>query len=287
MQRFYIVIAVAVLSLVLGAGSCWNTSLNAEEARVAVDEIALSGQALNLASGSIEIATDFTIGQAVEAAAQEIKEFIESQLPCAWINLSGATLTIEYGVYEGECTYNGQEYSGKHTITVESAAPERLIVDHFWTNFTNGLVSVTGHATVTWSAADSSRKVEHILEWTRASDGKTANSSGVRTETVLLGGIVEGIKVDGSVDWVTEVEQSLALESENEGNEWNLDIDNVELRWIDPVPQSGTYSLDTQFDKSAELTFERVDEDTIAVTVSSGNKSFTFNVSKSGGVSEG
>ncbi len=55
---------------------------------------------------------------------------------------------------------------------------------------------------------------------------------------------------------------------------WELDIQYSEMCWIDPVPQSGSYILDTPFDKTAEMVFERADEDTILVTVSSGRKNF-------------
>ena len=39
-------------------------ALTAKEALQSVEEVALSSQALTLASGTVEIATDFTIGEA-------------------------------------------------------------------------------------------------------------------------------------------------------------------------------------------------------------------------------
>ncbi len=51
---------------------------------------------------------------------------------------------------------------------------------------------------------------------------------------------------------------------------------------------AGSYSLATPFDgKSASLSFERRDEDTIKVTITSGRISYSFYVSKSGAITDG
>jgi len=44
------------------------------------------------------------------------------------------------------------------------------------------------------------------------------------------------------------------------------------------VPQADSYSLDTPFDKQVTLAFDRLDDRTIKVTVSGGDKTFDFNV---------
>lgn len=255
-------------------GGCQDT-LTYAETREALDEAALSNQALVLAAGSVEICTNFTIGQAVEAAADELRAFIESQLPCAAVTLDGARLTIEYGAYQGNCTYHGQTFSGTQSIEITSAAAGDLEVHHEWTDLSNGKLTVSGSADVSWSAADSSRHVVHQLNWTRLKDGKQVTGSGDRTQTALPAGIATGFSVQGDRWWTSDL------------GDWNLDIDNVEMRWIDPVPQAGSYSLATPFNgKSATLTFVRQDEDTIKVTITSGRISYSFFVSKSGDISD-
>lgn len=267
----------ALVSLVtmalLGAGPCKkdDDALTAGEATEALEELTVAEQALTLTSGSIEIATDFTIGDAAERAAEEVRAFIHQQLPCAEVTLAGATLSVEYGALPGDCTYRGQRYGGRHTITVTSTTPGDLVVDHEWDAFTNGVVSVSGTAHVTWSSAETLRRtVVHDLTWTRLSDGRQGVGTGDRTQTPLPGGLVEGIRIDGERTWTTSARA------------WRLDIDAVEARWIDPIPQSGTYWLTTPADKLVTLTFARVDEDTIAATLAGGGRSFTFNVSKLG-----
>jgi hypothetical protein len=158
-----------------------DRALTAGEALQAIEELSLESQALTVSSGTIELTTSFTIGQAVEAAAEELREFIETQLPCAEIALEGAALSIEYGANPGDCTYHGQTYSGTHSIEIVSAAEGDVVVHHEWTALSNGKVEVTGAADVTWSTAEGTRHVAHELDWTRLADGFAVTGSGDRT----------------------------------------------------------------------------------------------------------
>jgi hypothetical protein len=248
--------------------------LTSQEALQALDEASASSEAANVMSGSIEITTNFTIGGAVEQAASELRDFVTSQLPCAEVTIEGSTLAIEYGAKPGECTYKGLTFSGTHTITVTSNEEAEVHVAHTWDSLSNGRVSVSGTADVTWSFAEKSRHVEHEVTWTRLSDGRTGEDSGDLTQTVLEGGLTEGIQMDGSRAW------------EGQAGRWDLAIEGVEVRWVDPVPQAGTFRLATPKNKSVSLSFSRVDEDTIEVTIASGDKEFSFDVSRAGVVTE-
>jgi len=273
MKSRFIALAFLV-PVAVSAGACREPELTTGEALQAVEEASVSGDAENVTSGSIEISTDFTIGQAAEAAAKEIQAFITTQLPCAGITLTGATLKVEYGKNPGlNCTYKGNTYSGTHEITVTKNDMADVIVNHTWTKLSNGRVEVTGKAEVTWSGTEKSRHVVHELEWTRLSDGKTGKGTGDRVQKPLEGGLVEGFQVDGSRSWTAAA------------GTWDLDIEGVQFRWVDPVPQAGKYTLVTPKDQTVTLSFERVDEDTIKATLASGTKTFTFNVSKTGKVS--
>jgi len=274
MKRRVFALVVAATSL-LGTEACKQPAeMTTGEALQAVQEASASGDAENVTSGSIEISTEFTIGQAAENAAAEIRTFIESQLPCALVTVSGASLSVEYGAKPGTCTYKGNTYSGKHVITVMKNDMANVVVSHEWTKLSNGRLEVTGTADVTWSATDKTRHVVHELQWTRLSDGKTGTGTGDRTQKPLEGGLVEGFQVDGDRSWT------------GAGGQWDLSIQGVQFRWVDPVPQSGTYSLVSPKDKSMTMNFSRVDDNTIGVTVKSGEKSFVFNVSKAGTVQQ-
>lgn len=264
-----------IIPAMIGTEACKPADeMTTAEAMQAVQEASISGDAENVTNGSIEITTDFTIGQAAENAAQEIRTFIETQLPCAAITLSGATLSVEYGAKAGTCTYKGNTYSGKHEITVAKNDMSDVVVNHTWTKLSNGRVEVTGSAEVTWSAANKTRHVVHELEWTRLSDGKTGTGSGDRTQKPLEGGLVEGFQVDGSRTW------------QGANGQWDLSIEGVQFRWVDPIPQAGTYSLVSPKDQSITMTFSRVDDDTIKVTLKSGEKTYSFDVSKTGAVKQ-
>ena len=266
------VLVLIIVALWLPA--CRDQALTAEEAREALDEVSLSSQALSLSSSSQELVveTDFTIGEAVENAAAKIRDFVITQLPCAEVSLQDATLTVQYGANSAEsCQYNGHTFSGEHRISVQRNEQAEVLVDHRWTDFTNGEVKVDGYAHVSWSLKDPSRHVEHELEWERLSDGRMGTGSGDRVQRALGGGIREGISVDGSRAW------------EGERGRWDLNIDNIEMRWIDPVPQSGTLELVTPYDdKTASLSFHRSDASAIRVTFETGRRSFKFTVKKVG-----
>jgi hypothetical protein len=248
----------------MALAGCGN--LTREEAAQALDEAQMSSQAAALTSTSVEITTDFTIGMAVESAAAEIRTFVESQLPCAEVTLAGATLTIEYGARPGACTYRGHTFSGSHAVTVMRNDMSDVVVHHVWDELSNGLVTATGDATVTWSFANPSRRVVHEITWTRLSDGRTGTGSGDRLQQPLPEGLAVGFQEAGDREW------------RGERGTWHLDIDDVEMRWVDPVPQSGSYVLDTPFDKEVSMTFERESDRVIKVTIAGGNREFEFRV---------
>jgi len=272
MNRALCLLAALPLTFTL-TGCPKEAELTSAEAQESLQQASASSQAENLAAASVDISTNFTIGGALEKAAGELKAFIDSQLPCAEVSLDGATLTIEYGVNAGNCVYRGHTFSGTSAITVSKNAMNEVVVDHVWTQLSNGLVRLDGTAHVTWNFSDQTRHVVHDVTWTHLASGRTGKGTGDRTQKPLSGGISEGIQVDGSRSWT------------GKRGTWDLAIDGVQMRWSDPVPQAGSYSLSTPFDKSVSMSFSRVDEDTIKVTVAGPKRDFSFTVSKLGAIS--
>lgn len=246
-----------------------DDSLTLAEASQAVDESTIGSQGEGLTSQTIEISTSFTIGQAVQAAAQELSNFITSQLPCASVSLAGSTVTVAYGA-KGTCLYDGHVITGTSEVTITKNDASDVIVDHHWTALSNGLVQVDGTATVTWSQANQSRHVVHDVVIERLRDQRTVDCSGDRTQMPLNGDWTTGIVVNGTRSWVSGA------------GTWDLTIDDVQVRWVDPVPQAGTYTLVTPKNKTLTLNFTRADADTITVTLAGSNRSFTFDVSSTG-----
>jgi len=271
MNRTLCLLAALPLTLTL-TGCPKEGELTSAEAQEALQQASASSQAENLAAASVDISTNFTIGGALEKAAGELKTFIDSQLPCADVTLEGATLTIEYGVNAGNCVYRGHTFSGSSSLTVSKNAMNEVEVDHVWTGLSNGVVKLDGSAKVTWNFSDQTRHVVHDVTWTQLATGRTGKGTGDRTQKPLSGGITEGIQVDGTRSWT------------GARGSWDLAIDGVQMRWSDPVPQSGSYSLDTPFDKTVSMSFARVDSDTIKVTVAGAKREFSFTVSKAGAI---
>jgi hypothetical protein len=246
------------------------SGLTREQAHESLEEVKVASQSQALTSETVEVGTNFTIGDGLAKAGAELRDFVQSQLPCAQVDLEVtddyATLTIQYGAKEGDCTYRGNTMSGRHIITITKNDSDLVQVDHVWDALSNGRVEVNGSATVDWNFEDPSRHVVHDARWTRLSDGRQGEGSGDRMQRPLSGGLAEGFSVDGERHW------------EGRRGRWDLAIDHVEMRWADPVPQAGSYTLDTPFDKQVGLSFERQDETTIQVTISGPRRSFDFDV---------
>jgi len=246
--------------------------LTAAEAQESLQQASAASQAENLAAANVDVSTNFTIGGALESAAAELKTFVNSQLPCAEVTLSNATLTIQYGAHPGNCQYRGHQFAGTSAVTVSKNDMNEVAVDHVWTHLSNGLVELDGTAHVTWSFSDQTRHVVHDVKWTHIASGRTGQGTGDRVQKPLAGGLAQGIQIDGSRSWT------------GPRGTWDLAIDGVQMRWSDPVPQAGSYSLSTPFDKTVSMSFSRVDDDTIKVTVAGPKHDFSFTVSKAGAI---
>ncbi|MCB9701637.1 MAG: hypothetical protein H6711_07090 [Myxococcales bacterium] len=266
--------STTLLCLGLGlSGGCFDTGGASNlEMRAAVGEIVAQGQAQGIENEITELTTSFTIGGGVAEVVQEIQDFIASQAPCSTVSGADNTLTIDFGTLDDQCTYNGHTYAGIVTIaiSIEGAA---TIVDHTYSDFTNGNITMNGTKKVTYQ--DQSRRIETDYAFVNK-EGKTIDTTSDRLQTLLdeAQGLAGGIVINGERHW------------EGENGLWDLDIDEVEVRWIDPVPQAGLYSLHTPRDKTITMAFERVDADTIAVTVDGGRSTKVYHVTAAGQIEE-
>jgi hypothetical protein len=127
-------------------------------------------------------------------------------------------------------------------------------------------VRVDGTATVTWSQEDLTRHIVHEAEWTRLRDGRTGEGSGDRLQRPLGSGWAIGFGVEGEREW------------RGPSGHWQLEMTGVEMRWIDPVPQAGRYSLDTPYGEGLSATFARTTATQIRVTIAGKRRSFDFDV---------
>jgi hypothetical protein len=259
---------ILVPLLALALGGCAQKSLTAGEAQEAVTQTQVDTEAQALTSNTVDITTNFTIGQAVEQAASELGAFIRAQLPCADVSVSGSTLIVQYGV-SGSCPWHGMTFTGTHTVTISKNDSDEVIVDHTWDALSNGKVEVSGTATVTWNLADPSRHIQHDLTWTHLMTGRTGEGKGDRTQKPLdaaEGGLAAGFTEDGERSWT------------GKAGEWTLDISGLKMRWVDPVPEAGSLTLDTPYEKTVTLDFSRINASTIHVEAEGPAHSYGFNI---------
>jgi hypothetical protein len=270
-MRSYFSFAASVV-LAACAGSTGGSTISSYTALDAVDKSASDTQASNLASASLDVGTKFTLGSAASDAVQSITSFIETQMPCASVMVAGDALTINYGANAGNCVYDGMQLSGQQTISVVSVAESSVEVDTTWSKLSNGTVQIDGNAQLTWTSSNGSRHLTSSLTWTRLQDGASSQGSADLTQTSLDGDFATGVEESGTRSW-----------TDGEGH-WSLTIQDVQQRWIDPVPQAGSFAMVTATDANVAVTFSRVNETTIAAAVTSGSSSFTFDVAANGAI---
>jgi hypothetical protein len=255
--------------------SCGTTPVTYAEASEALTESSNESDAANLASNTIDISTNFTLGMGATNALNELKAFIESQLSCANITLQGSTMTVDYGA-KGTCLFHGLPISGRHAMTIMKNE-DTAEVQHIWTDLSNSKVKLSGTATVTWSKTDKSRHITYQLAFTKISTGVSATGTGDITEKILdetmsLKSPENGLKIDGTRSWT------------GPKGTWKLTIDGIQLRWKDPIPFTGSYTIDTPALKTVTMTFTRIDDTTIDATLEGGRKTYHFKVHETGAV---
>lgn len=239
------------------------------EMRMAVDDVVATGQANSLEDGVVEITTSFTIGDGLLQVAQTVRSFVESQIPCSTVTSpSENTLVIDFGALEDECSFNGRTFAGTVTVSFEPSA-DSVVVHHTYEGITDGHATLDGTAEVTWTST--SRHI--VTDFTFTGPRGEFSATSDRTQT-RIGAIGEGITVAGERDW------------QGPNGELHLDIEDVELRAQDPVPQDGTYVLTLPSEKQLSMSFDRIDADTIEITVEGGRRDRVFRVTSAGDVQE-
>lgn len=279
---------LAALIPALALTACFEEGFTAEEAQIAVEEAKLTTQTQALTGDvvevtTVEVETDFQIGEAIQEAVTTIANNVAEQIQCATVTIEGQTVEVDFGPVDEDCSGARKHYGGVVRITVDVIDEAHIEVHHSWEGLTNGEVTIVqGSADVAWDFDAMTRTIDHDINWAVAGEEETrvVHATGHRVQAPLdtALGVFEGIVVEGERQWTTD------------RGDWDLDIDAVEIRWIDPVPQAGSHALVTPFTdrrgqrKTLTLAYERVDEDTISVTVSGpGGQQFVINVNSWGG----
>lgn len=254
--------------VVVGCDGGGDEPLTAQEAREAVDATVTAESGAKMTSEAVELTTRFTLGQAAEATAEELAAWFSSQIPCSSVSREGTTLTVDFGELEDACAYNGRTWAGLLTVSIDRSEESSVELSQTWDGLTDGTLTLDGAATVTLDGSGT-RQVSHSYSW--QTDAHTVTGSGARSWQRLASG--DGLVIDGDRSW------------DLDGLMWDVEIQTVEVRAQDPVPQSGAYVVTNPAGKELTLSFARVDDDTIAVTVSGGARERTFEVSGEGAVS--
>lgn len=263
---------LALASTLLPLVACEPAAASRTEMREALVEVAELGDGLGAQDDVIELTTSFTLGQGVQAAAEEIRDFVQSQVPCSTVTVEPGRVSIDFGGLEDSCVYRGRTYAGVVTVAIELPG-EGARVTHTYEGFTGGRVTMDGTAVVDWDDA-----VRHVVtDMSFATEDRTIDLQSDRTQSF---GRCEGVDavcvaVEGERHW------------QSPRGEWDMTIEGVEARSIDPVPEAGTYTVVNPEGREIAMSFSRVDEDTIQVDIEGGRRPVTFQVTAAGQVQDG
>ncbi len=264
---------LALLALAPLAAGCLPVGDDASRAemRTAVVEIADLGAADGAQAEIIELTTSFTLGAAVAEAREELRDFVVSQVPCSEVTLADATLTIDFGDLSDACVYRGRTYAGVVSVSVAKEG-DTWKVAHTYDGLTGGRATLDGTADVEWT--DNVRHIVTNLDIVSDRGQWHVEADRTQTFTSCSDATAVCVDIDGERTW------------SGPRGDWDMTIEGIHARSIDPVPESGTYTVVTPEDNVIELGFARVDEDTIEVSVVSGRRDFAFHVTAAGQVSD-
>lgn len=269
-------LAVACSTAIFTTTGCLREGMSAAEMRAAVVEIVENGQVQQLENGIVEITTDFTIGDAVEAVRDHIAEVLAACGQTTVTVMDDVSIRIDFGPASDPCVHDGKSYSGVVDLVITRDG-DTVTVEHTYQDASNGTYTLHGDKTVTWSSGGGTavvRTIDSNVGWTGPNGPVDHTSQRTMTFSDFLGGPEAPIVVDGNHHWTRD------------GEAWDLDMNEVEFRLVDPVPQDGSYVLTVPSGKEGTLSFERIDEDTIAVHFATGLRERTFHVTKSGQVDD-
>ena len=269
-RRPHLVLA-SLLALPLLPGCDFEQPASRSEMRSAVAEVAILGEGEGTQTDIFELTTSFTLGKGAQAVAEEVRDFVRSQVECSEVLVEPGKLTIDFGDLSDNCVYRGRTYAG--VVTVSFAEEDgKWVVTHTYEGVTGGRTTLDGTATVTWDGNE--RHIVTDLDFVTDRGEVNVNGDRVQTFSACEGAAAVCVTVEGSRDWT------------GPRGTWETDIIGVQARSIDPVPEAGKYVITTPDEKIVELAFERIDEDTIEVSVEGGRRPFVFHVTASGEIED-
>lgn len=261
-----LVIAPALLSLP-ACDFTGQDDASRTEMREAVVEVTALGDGLGAQDDIIELTTSFTLGQGAQATAETIRDFVHSQVPCSTVTIEPGLVSIDFGDLSDSCIYRGRTYAGVVTVQVELPG-EGAQVTHTYEGFTGGRITMDGESVVTWNGGE--RHIVTDLLFT--SDDETVDVQSDRTQTFSACDDADAVcvHIEGSREWTSP------------RGDWQMAIDDVHARSIDPVPEAGRYTVVNPEDQVIEMEFVRQDGDTIRVEITGGRNDIVFDVTASG-----
>lgn len=255
MARPLIILALAAL----GALGCEEGLLTRDEARAALNEASLSTQIHGLVTVVASSGREVGAGTR-EETAQALHTWWSTEVLCGTAGVEGTTVTVLFD--EGGCPWLDRTWTGQLSLEVTSSSGTERSMSVLFTDVGTGLLVVSGTMESQWDLAQDQGTISHSLVWSDGNNGRVGE--GETSLTFAEDGAVA--EIEGLRTW------------DGDTGAWSLTLDKAHIRGADPVPETGTYTVESPLTESLVLAFERASDRELEVAISGPGHTYHFTV---------
>ncbi|MDP6944105.1 MAG: hypothetical protein QF464_08155 [Myxococcota bacterium] len=260
-------LALVVLSFLLASGGCVQDAEYRAAAEAALDEASIAVQSQAIIGMFIEMAATAPSGVTPEDRATDLAANIDKLLDCGTTTVTGAE--VDFVLEALGCELHGRAIGGTVTFDM-SGDPDTVTMT--WSDLSDGGLTLSGTATVTWDAGDT-RQIEHTGTFVLNADSSTLSRVAGSESQVPS---ADGVRVSGSRCAVLDSEDvncwtAQGLESCAEPYVDCRTVESVstELVWALPVPLAGAHRVTLEsdgWDRRVDLSYTSERDDSVDVS---------------------
>lgn len=252
----------AFLCLLVAPLVPWVTACNSvtnNEARDGFDQTLSASKAMSLEAFVAELMLPTSLATPEEMAV-EVTGLLGDRAPCATVTaIDPRRLVVDF---PSGCAVGARTMSGRVELSLSRARSGELVVKQEWTALSDGEVTATGTADLTWSSDTSPLHVKHDALFT-SKDGVKVEAQGDRTQVRRRQSQV--VQSTGLRSWRTDV------------GLYVLTMREADVRGLLPMPEAGIFQLDTPHELTLTMAFSQLG-DGVMVRVFGGHEEHRYGV---------
>jgi hypothetical protein len=286
MYRNLIVIFLASFSI-----GCLSDTAARGLVEEALDEMAWATRSQMITGELVALATVISPEQSLDKSAVELGTWVQSEWACANPTVDDEVVQLTLPDLSSGCRRRGETLSGEVAITIITNNEFSAEVEFKWNALTDGVVTVDGVAAVIW---------EHGKPWQTVTQNvdiyvNTTPEKVLTTEETFSVEPLQdeqGMTLYGTRCWTTDNGTECATSDgqqaclSEEIDCWSLDFMELEILWMEPIPQEGVHTFVNAQDEHYTFAYDRESEHMVKVTASDGSENYFFEVTTLGGSTE-